>query len=110
MLNQLTMLQAETEFYKRRQSSICNRISGSIYSHRDLQIKEIYSASKCETSDVISDIIYVWWCYVTYVACITSLTAAWGAENAKSNNFSKSELFLYQNVPHVLTKKMPAHT
>ena len=27
------------------------------YSHGDLQIKRIYPASKCETSDVISDVI-----------------------------------------------------
>ena len=58
-VNQLTMLQAESQEYKRRYSSICDRISGSIHSHGDLQIKEVFSASKCETSDIISDVIYV---------------------------------------------------
>ena len=38
------------------------------------------------------------------------LTEAGGVENAKSKNFSKSELFWYQNVPHVLTNKMPTRT
>ena len=33
-----------------------------------------------------------------------------GVENAKSKYFSKSELFWYQNVSHVLTKKMSNHT
>ena len=32
-VNQLTMLQAESQEYKRRQMSICDRISGSIHSH-----------------------------------------------------------------------------
>ena len=39
------------------------------------------------------------------------LTEAGGAENAKSKNFSKSELFWYQHVTHVQTKSiLPAHT
>ena len=56
------MLQAESQECKRRQKSICNRIPGSIYmiySHKDLQIKEIDSESKCESSYVISDVIFV---------------------------------------------------
>ena len=36
-------------------------------------------------------------------------TEAGGAENAKSKIFNKSVLFWYQNVPNVLTKKMPTH-
>ena len=41
---------------------------------------------------------------------MASLTEGGGVENANSKNFSKSELFRYQNVSHVLTKKMPTHT
>ena len=61
---------------------------------------QVYSASKCEISDVISDVMI----------CIASLTEAVGVENSKSKNFSKSELFWYQNVSHALTKKMTTHT
>ena len=64
----------------------------------------MHSVPKYETSDV-----------TTYVTCIASLTEAGGggggcAENAKSKYFSESELFWYQNVPLVLTKKMPTYT
>ena len=38
------------------------------------------------------------------------VTEEGGAENEKSKIFSKSELFWYQSVPLVLTKKMPIHT
>ena len=38
------------------------------------------------------------------------VTEEGGAENEKSKIFSKSELFWYQSVPLVLTKKMPTHT
>ena len=38
-------------YYIRRQRSICDRITGAIYDHRE----EMYSASKCETSDVINN-------------------------------------------------------
>ena len=41
---------------------------------------------------------------------MASLTEAGGVENSKSKNFSNSELFWYQNVAHVLTKKMTTHT
>ena len=39
LVNQLTMLQTESQLYKTRQRSICDRISGLIHSHRDLQMK-----------------------------------------------------------------------
>ena len=44
------------------------------------------------------------------VICIVPFTEAGGAENAKSKKFCKSKLFWYQNVPHVLTTKMPTRT
>ena len=33
-----------------------------------------------------------------------------GAENAKTKNFSQPKQFWYQDICHVLTKKMPTHT
>ena len=33
-----------------------------------------------------------------------------GAENAKTNDFSKPKTFWYQNSRHVQTKKMHTHT
>ena len=69
-VNQLTTLQAQSQWYKLRQRSICDGIPGSFYTHQDLQIKIYHSASKWETADIISDVINVWWCYATQIACI----------------------------------------
>ena len=45
---------------------------------------------------------------IGYMHCLTHWSG--GVENAKSKKIIEFELFWYQNVPHVLTKKMPTHT
>ena len=42
---------------------------------------------------------------IGYMHCLTHWSG--GVENAKSKKIIEFELFWYQNVPHVLTKKMP---
>ena len=81
-----------------------------LYSHQDLQIKRNLFSVKVRDK----------WRHKRrhnllmtlrsrgYTHCLTHWSGS--VENSKSKNFSKSELFWYQNVPHVLTKKMTTHT
>ena len=110
------MLQAESQQCKRSQRSICDRIHnvpGSIYmiyNHQDLQIKRNSFSAKVRDK----------WCHkrrhnllmtlrsIGYMHCLTRWSGRCWKFKIEKN--SKSELVWYQNVPHVLNKKIASHT
>ena len=90
----------------KKTKSICDRIPGSIYmiySHQDLQIKRNLFSVKVRDK----------WRHkrrhnlLMTLSCIGYWFKVGGVENSKSKNFSKSELFWYQNVPRGLRKWLP---
>ena len=81
-----------------------------IYSHQDLQIKRNLFSVKVRDKWPQKRRQNLLMTLRSIGYSIASLTEAGGVENSKSKKFSKSELFWYQNIPHVLTKKMTTHT
>ena len=103
---------ASSRITKRRQRSICDRLPGSIYmiySHQDLQIERNLFSVKVRDKwrHKRRHNLLMTLRSIVYMHCLTHRSGrCW---ISKSKNFSKCELFWYQNVPHVLTKKMTTY-
>ena len=81
-----------------------------IYSHQDLQLKiNLFSVKvRDKWRHNRRHNLLMTLRGIGYMHCLTHWSGrCW---KFKIENFSKSELFWYQNVPHVLTKKMTTHT
>ena len=81
-----------------------------IYSHQDLQIKRNLFSVKVRDkwSHKRRHNLLMTLHNIGYMHCLTHWSGrCW---KFKIENFSKSDLFWCQNVPHVLTKKMTTHT
>ena len=117
-VNQLTMLHAESQWYKRRQRCICDRIPGSIYSHGDLQIKIKFiqrqsarQVTSCKRHKCLMTLRNI-----AQLHCLIHWSwgvgggggGAWGWKSKIEKKQQQIWIILVpENVPHILTKKMP---